>query len=71
MDARTPAIGRLAVAEGVILEDIETEVLARLRPPLNLDKVATPWRPFVRAGRKRLADQARAMAAGSVGCRHG
>lgn len=44
---------------GVSLDEIETEVLLQLVPPLNLDKVTTPWRPIVRAGRKRLADQAR------------
>ena len=46
--------------EGVVLDEIETAVLAVLVPPLNLDKVATPWRAAVRSGRKRLADQARA-----------
>lgn len=45
--------------EGVVLDEIETLVLSTLHPPLNIDKVATPWRPIVRAGRKRLADEAR------------
>lgn len=44
----------------VVLEEMETAVLAQLAPPLNLDKVATPWRALVRFGRRRLADQARA-----------
>lgn len=40
---------RLAVwpsPAGVVLDEIETAVLAHLMPPLNLDKVATPWRAF-------------------------
>jgi hypothetical protein len=45
---------------GVVLDEIETAVLAQLLPPLNLDKVATPWRAQVRSGCRRLADQARA-----------
>jgi predicted RNase H-like nuclease len=48
--------------DDVVLDEIETAVLERLLPPLNLDKVSTPWRPLVRAGRKRLADQAREWA---------
>lgn len=54
---------RLAVwpsPQDVALGDVETSVLDQLKPPLNLDKVTTSWRPLVRAGRKRLADQARA-----------
>ncbi|MEO6629354.1 MAG: GIY-YIG nuclease family protein [Aquihabitans sp.] len=45
----------------VVLDEIETAVLAQLVPPLNLVKVATPWRPLVRSGRQRLAGQARAF----------
>lgn len=45
---------------GVVLDEIETVVLAQLMPPLNLDKVATPWRAQVRSGRRRLAAQGRA-----------
>jgi predicted RNase H-like nuclease len=45
---------------GVVLDEIETAVLAQLMPPLNLDKVATPWRAQVRSGRRRLAAQAEA-----------
>lgn len=41
------------------LDGIETDVLDELLPPLNLDKVATPWRGQVRGARKVLADQAR------------
>ncbi len=54
---------RLAVwpsPTGVVLAEIETAVIAQLVPPLNLDKVATPWRSVVRAARQRLAGQARA-----------
>lgn len=56
---------RLAVwtsANDVSLDAVETAVLLELGPPLNIDKVTTPWRPMVRAARKRLADQARASA---------
>lgn len=52
--------------DGVVLDEIETAVLARLLPPLNLDKVATRWRLQVRSGRRRLADQARAWRAEAV-----
>lgn len=41
------------------LDDIETAVVGRLRPPLNLDKVGEP-RARLRAARKRMADLARA-----------
>ena len=41
------------------LVDLETQVLDRLRPPLNLSKVTTPWRQQVRAARKRMADRAK------------
>lgn len=44
---------------GVVLDDIETAVLAHLSPPLNLDKVTTGWGVQVRALRRKLADQAR------------
>lgn len=53
-------IGVWPSSDGVVLDEIETAVLARLLPPLNLDKVATRWRAQVRSGRRRLADQARA-----------
>ena len=58
---------RLAVwpaPDGAILDAVETAVLAELLPPLNVAKVSTPWRPLVRAGRRRLATQAEAWAAG-------
>lgn len=42
-----------------ILDDIETAVVRKLRPPLNLDKVGEP-RERLREARKRLADIARA-----------
>lgn len=42
------------------LDAIETDVLLELLPPLNLDKVVTPWRDQVTAARKALAAEARA-----------
>ena len=45
--------------DGFVLGDIETAVVLRLRPPLNLDKVGEP-RDRLRQARRRLADQARA-----------
>lgn len=42
------------------LDTIETHVLGRLQPPLNLDKAITPWRDEVKFARKLLAAQARA-----------
>jgi hypothetical protein len=41
------------------LDHIETLVLEQLYPPLNLDKVVTPWHRQVKTARKRLADDAR------------
>ena len=58
---------RLAVwhsPDGAVLDAVETAVLAELLPPLNVAKVATPWRPLVQAGRRRLAAQAEAWATG-------
>src|SRR3954470_18321824 len=45
--------------EGIILDEIETAVVHRLRPPLNLDKVGEPRRRL-REARRRMADMARA-----------
>lgn len=45
--------------EGVGLDEIETDVLRRLRPPLNLNKVGEP-RTRLRAARQRMASAARA-----------
>lgn len=42
------------------LDGIETDVLGELLPPLNLDKVVTPWCNQVKAARKVLAAEARA-----------
>jgi hypothetical protein len=42
------------------LDGVETVVLRRLLPPLNLNKVTTRWRDQVKAARALLADQARA-----------
>ena len=60
-------VGQLRLAlwpspAGVVLAEIETAVLAQLMPPLNLEKVTTPWRSIVRAARERLAGQAHAWA---------
>ena len=52
-------IASWASPSGVELDEIETVVLGTLQPPLNLDKVSTPWRGAVSAGRARLASQAR------------
>jgi hypothetical protein len=41
------------------LDGIETQVLKALLPPLNIDKVLTPWRAQVKSARKVLAQQAR------------
>jgi hypothetical protein len=40
------------------LGDLETAVLRHWRPPLNLDKIDTPWRPHVMAARSVLKQQA-------------
>lgn len=45
--------------QGIVLNEIETAVVLRLRPPLNLDKIGQP-RDRLRQARRRLADQARA-----------
>lgn len=42
------------------LDTIETQVLGELLPPLNLNKVDTPWRRQIKDARKLLADEARA-----------
>lgn len=44
---------------GIVLGDVETAVVLRLRPPLNLDKVGEP-RDRLRQARRRMADAARA-----------
>ncbi len=57
---------RLAVwpsPDGAMLDEVETAVLERLLPPLNVAKVATPWRASVQAGRRRLAAEAETWAA--------
>ena len=45
--------------DGAVLDDVETVVVSRLRPPLNLDKVGEP-REQLRAARRRTAAAARA-----------
>lgn len=52
---------------GADLDEIETAVVRRLRPPLNLDKVGEA-RATLREARRRMADTARAWQAG--GHRH-
>lgn len=42
------------------LDTIETHILRELLPPLNLDKVITPWRGQVKAARRVLATEASA-----------
>ena len=44
---------------GTVLDEVETAVLAVLRPPLNLAKVDTPWRRGLKAARSRMAGEAR------------
>jgi hypothetical protein len=44
----------------VKLATIETAVLIELAPPLNIEKVVTPWRCQVKAARALLAREARA-----------
>jgi hypothetical protein len=49
--------------EGANLDEIETAVVLRLRPPLNLDKVGES-RTRLREARKRMAETARAWQPG-------
>jgi hypothetical protein len=51
--------------DGVTLDDVETALIVRLRPPLNLDKVGEP-RERLRAARRRMADIARAWEPGTT-----
>lgn len=44
----------------VALGDVETDVLRTFLPPLNIDKVDTPWRRELKASRAVLALQAEA-----------
>lgn len=55
--------------EATNLDDIETAVVRRLHPPLNLDKVGEP-RQRLRQARRRMTDTARAWQPG-VGSRDG
>ena len=50
--------------DGVQLNGVETAVLRRLRPPLNLNKVGEP-RERLRTARKRMANIARAWEPGA------
>jgi hypothetical protein len=40
------------------LDRIETDLLRKLLPPLNLSKITTPWTASTKAARKALATQA-------------
>ncbi len=56
---------RLAVwvrDRSVVLRDLETDVLRALKPPLNLERVATPWRRQVKLQRALMAAEARTWA---------
>jgi hypothetical protein len=44
------------------LDDVETNVLRELLPPLNIEKVRTPWRKQVKTARGLMADEARRWA---------
>lgn len=46
----------------ISLDAVETRVLDRLVPPLNISKVTTPWRRHVRESRRQMADEARQWA---------
>lgn len=48
--------------EPTALDDLETRVLTRLLPPVNISKVKTPWRQQVRTARRVMAGEARAWA---------
>lgn len=56
-----PALAAWVKPEDVPLEEVETAVLLRLRPPLNLDKVGEP-RERVRHARSALAAHSRMWA---------
>ena len=46
----------------VVLEDLETDVLQVLLPPVNVAKVATPWKRRVKSAREVMAAEARSWA---------
>lgn len=48
--------------EPTSLDDLETRVLNRLLPPVNISKVRTPWSQQVRKARRVMAAEARAWA---------
>jgi hypothetical protein len=47
----------------IALGEIEAALLQKLKPPLNLTGVSTPWTAQVKATRKVMADQVRAASA--------
>ena len=51
--------------DGGILDDVETAVVGRLRPPLNLDKVGEP-RERLRRARKVMAEASRAWSSSAA-----
>jgi hypothetical protein len=53
------ALATWVKADGVVLDEVETAVVRRLRPPLNLDKVGEP-RERLRVARKHMSNLARA-----------
>jgi len=63
MDARL-TLATWVKPEGVTLDDVETCVVSRLRPPLNLDKVGES-RERLRQARKHMADLARTWQPGA------
>lgn len=46
----------------VVLDELETDVLGQLLPPVNLAKIATPWKQQVGDARKVMTAEARAWA---------
>jgi hypothetical protein len=63
MDAREPDVGDLGKEEKQRLDEIETAVLARWQPPLNLSKVAQASRRL-KLARETMAAEAHAWAEG-------
>lgn len=62
MNSRLP-LATWVKPHDVYRDEVETTVLRRLRPPLNLDKVGEP-RERLRAARKHMAEIARAWRPG-------
>jgi hypothetical protein len=61
---------RLAVwpaPPGIELNDVETAVLQELKPPLNLSKVTSPWKPTINSARRRMVEGLRARRPAPLG----